>query len=255
LDPLDRRVAALHPARLAEQAAGRLERSRHRLTWALSGRVRRAEQRLAERVARLAAERPEKNLVGARGQLVDKTRRMAWALGGRSKRAGDALAALAGRLTAASPAHRVRLAGQQLTGLARQLESMSHRSVLRRGFSLTRGPDGAILRAVAQVRPGDSLVTELGDGAVRSRATGAWSAAEADGTDVAGDEVAPAGRTEGDPRDAGSGARAPQGDTEDAQDRGAETGHGDDTSPVGPPRRNSARSRKKAPPPGPTLFD
>ena len=94
---------------------------------------------------------------------------MAWALGARSKQAGEALAALEIRLQAKHPRHRVKLARQELAGLARQLEAMSYRSVLARGFSVTRKADGAILRSALDARACQALHTELVDGTVDSR--------------------------------------------------------------------------------------
>jgi len=117
------RLAGLHPARLAEQAAARVDRFENRL---------------------------------------------AWALGGRSKRAGDALNALAQRMTAADPVHALKLARQAVDAAARQLEAMSYRRVLRRGFSVTRGGAGRILRSAKAAGPGQRIETELVDGTVRS---------------------------------------------------------------------------------------
>jgi exonuclease VII large subunit len=122
LDPLSGRLAALHPARLKDRAAGALDRA---------------------------------------------TARLRWVLGGRSKRSGDALTALAGRLEAAHPRHRLVLAAQKIAAAARQLEAMSYRGVLLRGFSVTRA-GGSIVRSAADVRAGQSLLTELLDGIIRS---------------------------------------------------------------------------------------
>jgi len=101
--------------------------------------------------------------------LAGTANRLAWALGGRSKRAGDALAAMDARLLAANPRHRLALARQTVQSHARQLEAMSYRSALARGFSVTRGRDGAIIRSVAQAAMGDRIETELADGTLPSR--------------------------------------------------------------------------------------
>ena len=114
--------------------------------------------------------------------------RLCWALGARSKRSGDALAALAGRLAAVHPRHRLRLARQQVSAAARQLEAMSHRGVLRRGFSVTRGARGTILRSVAEVARGDAVETELADG----RFTGVVESVPAGGRGAKPDAPPPA---------------------------------------------------------------
>ncbi|MBL9086227.1 MAG: hypothetical protein JNM10_03715, partial [Planctomycetia bacterium] len=48
------------------------------------------------------------------------------------------------------------------------VEALSPLRVLGRGWSLTR-LDGALVKSVAAVRPGDRLATEVGDGTIESR--------------------------------------------------------------------------------------
>lgn len=55
---------------------------------------------------------------------------------------------------------------------------MSYRGVLKRGFSVTRGPSGAILRSAAEAGSGEMIETELADGKLASRVTGDGSGAE-----------------------------------------------------------------------------
>jgi exodeoxyribonuclease VII large subunit len=117
----------------------------------------------------LAALHPARLHEKASAALGRLEHRLAWALGARSKRCGDQLAVLVGRLRASHPGGRLRLVKQQVEAMARQLESMSYRGVLGRGFSLTRGADGRIVRGVGDVREGDRLVTEVSDGSIASR--------------------------------------------------------------------------------------
>ncbi len=49
-----------------------------------------------------------------------------------------------------------------------QLRMLNPKGVLARGYSLTRGPGGRLLRSVAEAPPGTKLETELADGTVRS---------------------------------------------------------------------------------------
>ena len=51
---------------------------------------------------------------------------------------------------------------------AAQLRMLNPKGVLARGYSLTRGPGGKILRSAGETRPGMQLETEFADGAVRS---------------------------------------------------------------------------------------
>jgi exodeoxyribonuclease VII large subunit len=50
-----------------------------------------------------------------------------------------------------------------------QVRALDPRRIIARGYSLTRGEDGAIVRSVADAPTGTRLVTELADGIVRSR--------------------------------------------------------------------------------------
>ena len=141
----------------------------HRMASALRGRLARARGMLEPAAHRLAALHPARLAERARARLDRSIRRMAWALGARSKRAGDALTTLELRLRTKHPRHRVALARQELAGLARQLDAMSYRSVLARGFSVTRIADGTILRWAGDAHAGQTLHTELADGTVDSR--------------------------------------------------------------------------------------
>jgi len=159
--------------------AQRLDELSHRLRADLRHLLAAHRRRLEPLTGRLAGLHPAALAQRARGRLERLTGRLAWALGGRSKRAGEALSVLAGRLGSATPAHRIRLLRQHLDGAARQLESMSYRSVLQRGFSVTRGSDGEILRSALAARAGQQITTELIDGRIASRVEGDSAAAQA----------------------------------------------------------------------------
>jgi exodeoxyribonuclease VII large subunit len=77
--------------------------------------------------------------------------------------------------------HRARLrsARDRLESCARLLESVSHRSVLERGFALVRGADGAIHRRAATIAPGESLSLVFADSTVDAKAKGAPAAPRA----------------------------------------------------------------------------
>lgn len=69
LEPLAGRLAALHPAALAERARGMLERLTARLAWALGSQSKRAGDALAVAGARLAAASPVHRVRLARQQI------------------------------------------------------------------------------------------------------------------------------------------------------------------------------------------
>jgi len=129
----------------------------------------RSARRELEAVLRSAVFRDPAARVRTQMQRTDEmSHRMASALRGRLARDRARLEPAANRLAALHPAHRAALARQQLASLARQLEAMSYRSVLARGFSVTRKTDGTILRSVDDVRNDEVLRTELADGTIDS---------------------------------------------------------------------------------------
>jgi len=225
----------------------RVDEFAHRLRGGIRHRVAQA-RRLAEPLAgRLTALHPARLWDRGAAKVDSLLARLRWALGGRSKRAGDALAGIAGRLMAASPVNRVRLARQQIDGAARQfaaspvnrirlarqqvdgaarqLDAMSYRRVLRRGFSVTRGRAGRILRAASEALAGEMIETELADGRLSSKVAGPWD-------------------NPSEPRATGGAEQAGQ----DHAEAPAKAG------PAGPPAPGPGPARK-APDPGATLFD
>ena len=62
----------------------------------------------------------------------------------------------------------VRQRGDKLAAAADQLQGLSPLNVLGRGYSLTRVAGGGLLRDAADAKPGDTLITTLAAGEVRS---------------------------------------------------------------------------------------
>lgn len=96
---------------------------------------------LGEMRARLNRRSPEGRLAQARQRTDDLARRAALLLGG---------------LT--------RLRRERLSGLAAKLAALSPQGILERGFAVVTGPDGAIIRRVAQAAPGETLRIRVADG-------------------------------------------------------------------------------------------
>ncbi len=105
-------------------------------------------------------------------RFTKAARDLAWVLGRCAKKASDELAMLANRLVAVHPRNRLGLAQQQLTALGRQLDAMSYKAVVKRGYSVTRIAGKQILRSVGEVAPGAMLETELTDGKIISQVVG-----------------------------------------------------------------------------------
>jgi exodeoxyribonuclease VII large subunit len=151
------------PRRDFDEAASRLSRALAASTEAKRLRFRGLrlspmllERRLAEARARLARD-------GSRVSpeaLLRRTTLCREALRGLSRRAGQSLGV-------AQERRRVRLA--QAWRLA---ETLSHRSVLRRGFALVRDAQGLPVKSAAAVAPGDALSIEFADGGVDVTVTG-----------------------------------------------------------------------------------
>jgi len=57
---------------------------------------------------------------------------------------------------------------EKLQRLEAQLRMLNPLAVLGRGYSLTRKPNGTLVRSTAETQPGDTLVTQLADGEVES---------------------------------------------------------------------------------------
>lgn len=84
-------------------------------------------------------------------------------------RAGEqSLAQLRTRLAFAL-GHRVHRCTAELARLQASLAGMDPTAVLERGYSITRTPDGTVLRDAARITEGDEIFTKLARGGVRSK--------------------------------------------------------------------------------------
>jgi exodeoxyribonuclease VII large subunit len=158
----------------------------------LVGRVLTVWQRTEDaglRLARLAAHGTDREVValdarrralasGSRSQLDRQDDRL---VGVRSALGRSATAvAVAGAATLAVRSARLVAAATQVLEVA-ELRTDQHRRLLgaydvhrqlERGWSVTRGPDGSVLRSVAGLAPGSVVSTQLADGSLTSEVTG-----------------------------------------------------------------------------------
>lgn len=58
---------------------------------------------------------------------------------------------------------------EKIASLAARLDALSPLAVLGRGYSLTRTPEGIVVRAASEVAPGQTVITKLGQGAIECR--------------------------------------------------------------------------------------
>ncbi len=153
-----------------EQRASRLDRVRsHRAFQQPQTLVRHYAQRVDQFELQLqAALRQATHTV--RRRLDGFTPRLRIALTRRSGRDARRLAEVVSRTRHALAMRRSQSA-QTLQGLRRQLDALSPLAVLERGYSVTRAPDGSILRSAAALQPGDVLQTRLARGSIESTFT------------------------------------------------------------------------------------
>jgi len=169
LDAIGRSVVFRDPMSRLRSFIQRIDELGHRLR-ASVGESLSLRRKLLEPIAhRLAALHPARLHERAKGQIEKLKSRLRWALGARSKRAGDKLSQIQRRLEARHPRIALNLAKQRVDGMARQLEALSYRSVLKRGFNVTRGPDGQIIRSVKDAKIGELVETQLFDGEFTSQ--------------------------------------------------------------------------------------
>jgi len=131
---------------------------RHRGEW-YAQRVDQLADSLAS-VLSLAEERTRRRLDGLLPRLTTALT-VAHAKGERR------LASLMPRLPSSLTLRLERETGK-LAKLQAKIDLLSPYSVLERGYSLTTAADGTVVKSAAQVKPGDSLLTRLSEGSVRS---------------------------------------------------------------------------------------
>jgi exodeoxyribonuclease VII large subunit len=168
------------PQTLFAPQSQRLDLADARLAPALRALAARAQNRLTAAAARLSPRLLAAEAERRRVRLGDLSRRLSL----RSPEAGIAAArqrvdALAARLRPAVDRQLVAWMRQVEAG-ARQLEALSHRATLARGYGLVRRvSDGALLRSVAGVAAGEALSVTLADGSLDVRVEGDGAAAPA----------------------------------------------------------------------------
>lgn len=146
----------------------RVDELSHRLKASLqvqSASARRALEPLTPRLVRLA---PERLCERAGAKLNAITARLRWGLGEYSKKNGDRLANLASAMAAANPSQQLKMARQKIDAAEKHLTAMSYRSVLKRGFTVSRNTNGSIIRSSRNIKPHDTIETEFIDGLASS---------------------------------------------------------------------------------------
>ena len=132
----------------------RLHRASDRLTNLANLKERAAKRRIDAARARL-----ERSRVGLRPQAIQQ----------QYLRAGERFGEVSAWLQQAAWGQLAKRR-DALSGLSQLLNSLSHRSVLDRGFAIVRASSGPMLRSVTEVTAGAGLDVELADGRFAARA-------------------------------------------------------------------------------------
>jgi exodeoxyribonuclease VII large subunit len=168
-----------------------IEISKTRLRRGVRQQVESARQRLSAIQRHEIFRRPLDRVNALRQVLDDRQRALALAAAGALRGRSATLAALEGRWAQRHPRFTIALRRAELESLQSSLEkamrddrrrrearlealavhlrAVGPQEVLRRGYSITsRKKDGAIIRASAEVKVGEALVTRLADGSIES---------------------------------------------------------------------------------------
>ncbi len=129
-------------------------------------RMRNAETRLGY-AEEDAANAMEARLGSAARRLAELKAAASDAAGGRI-RAYEALLSSLMLESERAGKEKARLAGFRLRAAIRECEALSPLQILRRGYSVTEGSGGRIIRHAGEVHEGDIITTRLMDGTVRS---------------------------------------------------------------------------------------
>ena len=147
LDTLEPVVQRIAPHAYLFRQAGLVHRLERRIQWTTSRLQHQSERQLNQTSSRLRDSSP----AGKVSKLSAELRRLA-------------------RSLPAVMEHRTALLAERVRSREEQLVAMGYKSVLGRGFSITRVKRGAkVVRSVHTVRDQDRIVTELADGTFESQ--------------------------------------------------------------------------------------
>ena len=143
---LQHRLNLCHPRNQLNQKAQRLDELSIALQQAMRNRLYQQERTLNNLTPRLMRQSPDKKLTQASHQLAQLQTRLNQAIQQQLQQANNSLALQASRLDSVSPLN-----------------------VLARGYSITKTDKQKVVKSVADVKIGDTLITELVDGTLHSQ--------------------------------------------------------------------------------------
>ncbi|MFN0010417.1 MAG: exodeoxyribonuclease VII large subunit [Phycisphaerales bacterium] len=167
-ESLKERLHAALVARMKAAAWASLSAARQ-LVAVTRGASAQSRSRVDRAGARLEQHRPARVYERRKARVADLERSLAAAM-----QARVGAVDLDGRVSRASLAlaNHVASAADRLRTTQRQLELVGPQAVLARGYSVTLGPDGRVLRSARAVTAGQPITTRLADGSVESVVAG-----------------------------------------------------------------------------------
>jgi exodeoxyribonuclease VII large subunit len=165
------------PETILSEPRQRFDAACARLRQALELAVNRKRRVFSAASGRLSRRQLEDRLAYTRRNLEQCERRMIGGLNASNKRKREDFARIAARLSH-RPLERIVLhARQRLDGTWRLISSLSHESVLARGFALVRDASGKAVTSAAQISAGEEFKVQLRDGTIDAIARGQGSSA------------------------------------------------------------------------------
>jgi len=170
LDALLQRSSLRQPILLVRTREQSVDEIGARFAHTMSDRLHRWHRLLGAIEVTLQRIRPAALAARLQRRIADAGHRLQWAVSRVALNDERRLAATCERLALSAPRHRVTHVKERLDQLARRIEAMSHRSTLKRGFTITRIKKGrVVVRCRHDVRDGELVVTETVDGDFESR--------------------------------------------------------------------------------------
>jgi exodeoxyribonuclease VII large subunit len=164
------------PESILSDPRQRFDAAAARLGRALELAINRKRHGFSAIAGRLSRRQLEDRLAYTRRNLVQCERRLIGGLNASNNRKRHDFARISARLSH-RPLARIALhARQRLEGTWRLISSLSHESVLQRGFALVRDASGKAVTSAAQIAAGDAFKVELHDGTIDAVALPAGSA-------------------------------------------------------------------------------
>lgn len=151
------------PADLLSNARQRLDFAGERLTGGLRAAGHKKSMELTRVSAKLSSSLLRQRNANYTGQLDRLGARLPQALGQAANRANTRVAPVAARLAPAI-ARTISDRTQRLIALSKLLETLSHNSILQRGFALVTDADGKLVYAASDLQSGQHIGLKFADG-------------------------------------------------------------------------------------------